>query len=206
MTSPTRSAGNWRRTWQLGFPAAKRQAFVADGLPVNWTIAREHFPQATPIVDLMHALSYAWSAATAVNGDASYPTWAAWIWQGNVSQVVSALEQQQQRLGEPPEGTDASDPRKRVARAITYYRNNQTRMQYPSYRRQGLPLTSSHIESTVKQINQRIKGTEKFWRRDSGDAVLQLRADNLSDSKPLIPFWRRWQTEQTGANCYRMAA
>jgi hypothetical protein len=79
-------------------------------------------------------------------------------------------------------------------------------MNYPLYRQQGLPLTSSHIESTVKQINQRIKGTEKFWRRDSGEAVLQLRADALSDSLPLQPFWHRWQAQQTGANRYRTAA
>ena len=31
-----------------------------------------------------------------------------------------------------------------------------------TYRRQGLPLTSSHIESAIKQINARMKGTEKF--------------------------------------------
>lgn len=80
------------------------------------------------------------------------------------------------------------------------------RMNYPEYRRQGLPITSSHIESTIKQLNARVKGTEKFWRRDSGDAVLQLRADTLSDSRPLDAFWRRWQTQQTGANCYHTAA
>lgn len=194
------------RAWQLGFPAAQRQAFVADGLPVNWTIARRHFPRATPILDLMHALSYAWSAAAAVEGGASYRSWAEWIWQGNTPQVIAALEQQQQLLGEPPADADAGDPRQRVARALTYYQNNQARMQYPAYRRQGLPLTSSHIESTIKQMNHRIKGTEKFWRRDSGEAVLQLRADTLSDSNPLAPFWRRWQSGQTGANCYRMAA
>jgi len=89
---------------------------------------------------------------------------------------------------------------------LTYYANNQSRMNYPLYRQQGLPLTSSHIESTVKQINQRIKGTEKFWRRDSGEAVLQLRADALSDSAPLEQFWHRWQARQTGANRYHTAA
>ncbi len=194
------------RAWQLGFPAAQRQAVVADGLAVNWTIARRHFPHATPILDLMHALSYSWSAAAAVDGGASYPTWAEWIWQGNVQQVIAALEDARLRLGEPPPDAEASDPRQRIARALTYYQNNHSRMQYPAYRRQGLPLTSSHIESTIKQMNHRIKGTDKFWRRDSGDAVLQLRADTLSDSDPLTPFWQRWQSQQTGANCYRVAA
>jgi len=66
----------------------------------------------------------------------------------------------------------------------------------------GLPLTSSHIESTIKQINRRVKGTEKFWSQSSSEAVLQLRADYLSDSAPLDSFWLRHQTRQTGANTY----
>jgi len=194
------------RAWQLGFPAAPRQAFVADGLPVNWTIAERHFPFATRILDLMHALSYAYSAAHAVDGGGSYPVWAEWIWQGNLSRVLTALSEHQQRLGLPPPDTESGDPRWRVQRALTYYTNNRVRMNYPEYRRQGLPITSSQIESTIKQINARIKGTEKFWERDSGDAVLQLRADTLSDSKPLDAFWRRWQAQQNGADCYRQAA
>ena len=78
-------------------------------------------------------------------------------------------------------------------------------MAYPQYRQQGLPLTSSHMESTVKQLNQRIKGTEKFWQLDSGEAVLQLRADTLSGTRPLEGFWRRWQARQNGSNRYQTA-
>jgi hypothetical protein len=208
-TSQQAESFGWQlesRAWQLGFPAAARQAFVADGLAVNWTIAQRHFPRAVPILDLMHALSYAWSAADAVDGGASYHVWAEQIWQGRVSQVIADLTAHQQRLGTPPPDTEANDPRYRIARALTYYTNNHTRMNYPQYRQQGLPLTSSHIESTIKQINARIKGTEKFWKRESGDAVLQLRADTLSDTQPLTTFWFRWQTQQTGVNCYRIAA
>ena len=193
------------RAWQLGFPAAQRQAFVADGSAVNWTIALWHFPRAEPVLDLMHALSYAWSAAVALE-DHPYPQWAEWIWQGDVARVIAALGERQQRLGRPPDDADSSDPRRRIARALTYYVNNQSRMDYPRYRCLGLPLTSSHMESTIKQINHRIKGSEKFWCRPSGDAVLQLRADSLSDSRPLAGFWDRWQADQTGTNRYLLAA
>lgn len=193
------------RAWQLGFPAAKRQAFIADGQTVNWTIAAKHFPRAEPILDLMHALSYAWSAAAAV-GEGSYRPWAELIWQGNVGDVIASLTEHQQRLGAPPQEAQPGDPRRRVDRALTYYKNNQQRMDYPRYRRLGLPLCSSHIESTIKQINRRVKGTEKFWRRDTGEAVLQLRADTLSSSQPLTAFWTRWQANQDGGNCYHCAA
>jgi hypothetical protein len=194
------------RAWQLGFPKAQRQAFVADGLAVNWTIQRRHFPHATAILDLMHALSYAWSAAAAIDKGASYRQWAEWIWKGKVEAVIAALAREQNRLGLPPKGATLDDPRERVDRALTYYNNNRLRMAYPAYRKQGLPLTSSHMESTVKQLNQRIKGTEKFWRQDSGEAVLQLRADTLSDSQPMERFWQRWQSRQNGSNRYQTAA
>ena len=79
-------------------------------------------------------------------------------------------------------------------------------MNDPSYRQQGLPITSAHIESTVKQINRRIKGSEKFWLRETSESVLQLRADYLSDSQPMKRFWLRYFANQDGTNRYKTAS
>lgn len=190
------------RAWQLGFPSAERQAFVADGAHANWTIQRQHFSHATPILDLMHALSYAFSAALAVPEQEVFRRWADWIWKGEVDRVIVALRERQLQIGEPPAEASPTDPRNRVDRALTYYEYHRSRMNYPEYRRLGLPLTSSHIESTIKQINRRVKGTEKFWSPTTSEAVLQLRADYLSDSVPLASFWLRHQARQTGGNAY----
>jgi hypothetical protein len=193
------------RAWQRGFPSAQRQAFVADGAHANWTIQRKHFSHATPILDLMHALSYAFSAALAVPEEDVYRRWADWIWRGDVERVIAALHERQLQIGKPPVEAGPTDPRERVDRALTYYEYHRLRMNYPEYRRLGLPLTSSHIESTIKQINRRVKGTEKFWSRSTSEAVLQLRADYLSDSAPLASFWLRHQAGQTGVNAYAQA-
>jgi len=193
------------RAWQRGFPAAERVAFVADGAHANWTIQKKHFSRATPILDLMHALSYAYSAADGVGNETAYPQWARWIWQGDVDRVIGALRDDQHQIGKPPPEASPSDPRERVDRALTYYENHRSRMNYPEYRRLGLPLTSSHIESTIKQINRRVKGTEKFWSQPTSEVVLQMRADYLSDSAPLEPFWLRHQASQTGSNAYNQA-
>jgi len=194
------------KAWQHGLPAAKRQAFVADGASVNWTIHRKHFSQMTGVLDLMHALSYAYRAAAVLDDPQTYRRFAEWIWQGAVGRVIDELKTHQQRLGFPEKDVGESDPRQRIHRALTYYTNQQSRMNYPEYRRQGLPLTSSHIESAIKQINARVKGTEKFWRNDHVDAILQLRADSLSDSRPMQNFWTRWRANLTGANRYRTTA
>lgn len=192
--------------WELGIHAAGRQAFVADGLAVNWTIHRKHFSQMTGILDLMHALSYAWRAAAVLDDPHAYRRYATWIWQGQVQQVIEELLGHQQELGLPAADAPASDPRARIQAAITYYQNHAHLMHYPRYRQQGLPLTSSLMESTIKQINARVKGTEKFWKQASGAAVLQLRADSLSDSQPLQNFWQQWHQQQSGINTYRKQA
>lgn len=192
------------RARRLNFPGAKRQAFVADGAKTNWRIQREHFPSATPIADLMHALSYAWSASKIDDGEATYQKWAHLIWQGDVAEVIAHLEALQAVHGKPPADHE-SDVRHQVDRALTYFSNNAGHMDYPTYRKQGLPITSAHVESTVKQINRRVKGTEKFWARRTSEAVLQLRADYLSDSNPMTAFWRRRHANQTGSGAYQRA-
>lgn len=207
VVASSRSSGEfgWQleaRAWQLNFPKANRQAFVADGAKTNWRIQQQHFPRAIPIADLIHALSYAWSASKIDEGEATYQKWAQLIWQGDVAEVIDHLQTLQSIYGKSSDQT-AADPRHHVDRALTYFQNNAHHMDYPSYRQQGLPITSAHIESSVKLINRRIKGSEKFWDREASEEVLQLRADYLSDSKPLAGFWRRYNANQTGSNAYR---
>ncbi len=193
------------RAWRLNFPSAKRKAFIADGAKTNWRIQREHFPRSIPIADLIHALSYLWSAAMAAGTKATYRTWAQLIWQGDAAGVISQLEQHQSELGVAPKDAADTDPAACVDRCLTYLRNNADHMNYSEYRKQGLPLTSSHIESTIKTINRRIKGTEKFWLKYTSECILQLRADYTSQSQPMDDFWKRWQAEQTGSNSYNTA-
>lgn len=103
-------------------------------------------------------------------------------------------------------GPPAGSPRQAVTRAFEYLRNNRERMHYAEYRQQGLPITSSYVESAVKQFNYRVKGTEKFWTEHGAEEMLQLRADLLSDDKPLAAFWKRRETGESGQRRYRKAA
>ncbi len=192
--------------WEHGITAARRQAFVADGASSIWAIHKRYFSQMTAIIDLMHALSYAYRAAAVLDEEGLYRRWARAIWQGRVGEVLAELTIHQERLGVPPPDASADDPRQRIGRAVTYYTNHQSRMNYPEYRRLGLPITSSLMESTIKQLSRRVKGTEKFWNKSTTEAILQLSADFLSDSQPLQKFWNRWQQKITGMNRYRTNA
>ena len=62
-------------------------------------------------------------------------------------------------------------------------------MKYDEYRCKGLPVTTAWMESLVKEINYRVKGTEMFWNNpDGAEAILQIRAAALSEDVRLINF------------------
>jgi len=179
-----------------GFYRASQGAFVCDGLAYNWTLQKRHFADFTPILDFPHALERVHEAARAVRESPSeawsvYDRWASACWEGRVTDMLSEMCQEQSRLGRPPRECEDGDPRKVLCEAITYFRNNASRMDYPSYRRRGLPLTSAYMESLVKEMNYRVKGTEKFWSDGPpGEAILQIRAASLCDDDRLTKHMR----------------
>ncbi len=193
--------------WASGSQGAARKAFVGDGSANNWTLRRRFFGSFVPILDFIHALSYVFAAAMAGRGFAAgwavYRQWIGWVWQGRAAEVVAALHARQAELGLPRKDEPETSPAHVVDRTLSYLHNHGDKMRYDEYRRQGLPISSSHVESVVKQINHRVKGTEKFWSEDGSEAVLQLRADYLSDGQPLEAFWQRRQAAATGQRQYR---
>ena len=64
-------------------------------------------------------------------------------------------------------------------------------MDYPRCRRRGLPISSAPVESLIKEINKRVKGSEKFWTRAGVEAVLQVRAAYLSDDGRDEELWSK---------------
>jgi hypothetical protein len=179
--------------YERGFHAAPRKAFVADGSSTNWGVWRRYFSHYTPILDFVHALMYVYAAAmagrAANEGWSAYRDWSQWLWSSEVDRLLAALEQRQQELG-IPEKKETGTPRAQLASSLGYLTNQRQRMKYPEYRKQGLPLTSSPMESTVKQINRRIKGSEKFWS-EGVDPMLHLVADRLSQTNVTEKFWLR---------------
>jgi hypothetical protein len=188
------------------FYEAPAKAFLGDGLPWNWSIHKQHFSDFTAILDFIHPLSYLFLAARAVhdlaeNAWSQYLAWMRGAWRGEVAQVLEELHVLQTKWGEPPQDAPENDPRKILVQTITYLEHNRDRMNYPEYRRQGFPVTTAWMESLVKEMNYRVKGTEMYWNDPEGaEAMLQVRAAALSDderltkhlgSRPGHPFTRR---------------
>lgn len=198
--------------WSLGFFAAKVKAFVGDGQNWIWTEWERHFKPYgfVPILDFVHALTHVYAAAMAGNtvedGWPVYVRWITAIWGGKTTSVIAELAIRQQELGLPTEEDGDTSPRKLVTKTLTYLQNQQSRMNYPEYRRMGLPITSAHMESTIKQLNRRLKGSEKFWTNDGAESLLQLVADEISTTQPMAEFWRTRSENQTGYRTYSKRA
>jgi hypothetical protein len=180
-----------------GFYSANRRAFLGDGLGYNWSIQQTHFEKFTPILDIIHPIERLHELSRVLYSESPEEAWhecLRWIelcWSGDATELIGLLEAQQLDVGYPEEDTPEDDPRIKLAETVGYLKNNLSRMNYPSYRREGLPISSCLIESQVKEMNHRIKGTEKFWDDgDGGEAICQIRAAIISDGEQLHNYIR----------------
>jgi hypothetical protein len=81
---------------------------------------------------------------------------------------------------------------------------------WPVYRQWAQWVWSGQVEQVIealkiRQQECRVKGTEKFWSGRGAEALLQLAADYLSETKPLTTFWRERPSRASGQRCYQAA-
>lgn len=182
--------------YKRGLDLARRKGCLGDGQASNWTVYEEHLRRLgfVAILDFLHLLTYLYAAAQAVGGTEAqrwlrYRQWLTWAWQGKREKLLVALQEACATVGEAPPEAAETDARRIVAKAAQYVLNNIEKMDYPRYRKMGLPISSAPVESLIKQFNKRIKGTEKFWRRTALEAVLQVRAAQLSQDGREQRLW-----------------
>jgi hypothetical protein len=181
-----------------GLDRASRKACVCDGQKYNWTLFEMHLlPWGfLGILDFLHLLVYLYAAAHALEKRVGaawkrYEQWLRWAWSGKVKELLAALRAAAKKLGALPKDAAEDDPRRIVQDTLGYVSNNRARMDYPHYRQMGLPYSSAPVESVIKQINRRVKGTEKFWLEGGAEALLQVRAAYLSEDGRAERFWSR---------------
>jgi hypothetical protein len=169
----------WASGLQRNADQAVELIFIGDGAAWIGRLVAQYFPDARQIVDWFHACEYLVDVARAAFPEAKkrhdwLTTYRTALWEGELDTVIVAWQAQAH-----PEHAPDDDP---AQKAVTYFTNNRSRMDYPTYRNNGYQIGSGTIESAAKQIvSQRMKVTGAIWNLDSARLVAKARAAFLSD-------------------------
>jgi|SRR3972149_4614912 len=173
----------WATGIQNKVDAYREIVFVCDGAVWIWRLVEKYFPQAVQIVDWYHASQYLTPIAEAAFGaDTSQAK--EWLtqartdlWEGRIQEVIQACRTFLRHAHTRPF----------VEKAITYYTNNEKRMDYAHFRQQGYLIGSGTIESACKQIAAaRLKCSGARWTLAGVIATAKARAAWLSKTWDIL--------------------
>ncbi|MCK6569416.1 MAG: UPF0236 family protein, partial [Anaerolineales bacterium] len=161
---------------------AEELVFVCDAATWIWKMVEHYFPNAVQIVDWYHACQRLHAIAETL-AEQERGTWLNQVktalWEGEVQEVIQRL---QQALNKHPSC-------ELIQSAITYYENNQTRMAYAQFRKQGYFIGSGTVESACKQIvSLRLKRPGARWTKEGATMVAKARAAWLSRQWDALPL------------------
>jgi len=185
-----------RADWR-GYGSAVEVVFLSDAAQGIRSVRERCCIDATFILDWAHAVGHLSQCAQAAFGPG--PKAEHWLdqqkdrlWNGRVKVVISTLSRLSTKLGKPRKKASENDPCRILATNVNYFRTNSHGMDYPTYRRKGWPIGSGIVESTIKQIGKRLKGTEKHWSIKGAEETLQVVAHLLSQDGKWENFWNRY--------------
>jgi hypothetical protein len=184
--------------YHCGSDQATELVVLADGLGYNWRIAEEQFPEALQILDFYHALEHLHTLARwclgAGPGDAGAAGEAATAWvaaqkEQLLQDGVAAVQAAIQALPVP-----SQEARECRAETHGYFRRNAERMRYRTFLAAGYQIGSGVMEAGCKRVvHQRLDQAGMHWRPETADAVVALRANQLSHSpRDLLTYCVGW--------------
>lgn len=174
----------YTRAVASGFFDAPLQCFVSDGAGWLRNMADEFFPKAVQILDWFHAMEHIGELAAELFGSGSKKAkeWTEQreteLWNGEVGKVLHAIRRLRE-IRRQRDGKKWSEKQhEKIDKTITYLANNRDRMDYPRYRRLGLPIGSGRIEGLCKTlVTDRCKQSGmRGWTPTGAEGVLRLRA------------------------------
>lgn len=184
--------------YHCGSDRAPELVVLADGLGYNWRIAEEYFPEALQILDFYHALDHLHRLARLCleespgAGEHAPAPAAAWValqkealLRDGVAEVAAAIEAM------PASSVEAQECREETQ---GYFARNAERMRYRTFLDAGYQIGSGVMEAGCKTVaHQRLDQSGMHWRPETADAVVALRANQLSHQpRPLHPYCVGW--------------
>jgi len=160
---------------------------IGDGAPWIWNLADEYFPNATEIIDYMHAKRHLYDLAKQAFGEEdseSIETWVSAIesslYAGETSQVIAGIEDLEKQYPQLLET---------IEKEVGYFQKHAHRMQYETFTEKGYQIGSGVIESACKHVvAERCKQAGMRWSRPGINAILFWRG--LLKNQSLDKYWQ----------------
>jgi len=176
-----------RQGAQVGMDAADRWVALTDGGAGLEEFIDVHFPRAVKVLDFHHVTVHLAAFAKLFrDGPLAERLLVAWchiLKHAGGTQMVRVIE----RLDRKDMSAETQVAHDKL---LTYLRNHVSRMDYPSYLRNGWQIGSGAIESACKTVvNQRLCLGGMRWSEAGSDAVAHLRALYRSDPDQWDAFW-----------------
>lgn len=177
-----------RQGAQVGMDRADVWIALTDGGNGLSQFMEVYFPRAVRIVDFRHAGEYVHDFAKAyrpAEAESLAQTWCHQLKHEGGASLLSMLEGLDRE-------TMPSTAREAYDKALSYFRNQQDRMDYPRYLANGWQIGTGAVESACKTvINQRLSMGGMRWGEAGSDSVAHLRALYCSDPDQWDAFWSR---------------
>jgi hypothetical protein len=167
---------------------------LLDGALCLWNLAPKLFKpwkRATCVLDIIHVVSYLWTAANALFpvGSRDGKHWVreklSALLSGRVGYVIGGLRQilTKRRLRKAVRET--------IEKVITFFQNHRRWMKYDAYLAMGLPVGTGVVESACGSVvKHRMEGEGKRWSVEGAEAILALRSLKKSHDNDLHEYWR----------------
>lgn len=165
---------------------------IADGAKVNWAFLDKH--TSIQILDFYHATEYLGYAAKAKEPhfQSNREAWLANACHSlkNDSGAAQNLLSEMKSIETKGRGLGI-DTREKLAQAIKYFENQQSRMDYNAYLLNNNPIGSGVTEAACKiLVKQRLCCSGMRWKRNGLKVVLALRSLKCSGDR-FNQFWQR---------------
>ena len=185
-----------------GLGQAKKVVFLVDGAEGLENMGHLNFKDAIQIVDFYHGADHAGEVVEALLGSKEHPEYKArrsrWVRRLQGNGVKNLIEETRQECAGKPQA-------QKVYEELGYFVHNIERMQYRTFRRQGLFIGSGVIEAGCKTvIGSRCKQSGMFWSTPGVENILALRCVHASRRRD--PFWKeRLNTQAARNDCLSLA-
>ena len=185
-----------REALRRGMATARLVVLLIDGAEGLENMGNLCFAGCVQIVDFYHALVHAGLVLEALLGRKDHPEyqsrrhrWAKRLLRNGVRTLIAETRQEAVTVRRA----------KVVEKELGYFVRNVERMQYGSFRKQGLFIGSGVIEAGCKTvIGSRCKQSGMFWTMRGADHILALRCIHVS--RRLDNFWKHRLNEHAARN------